>query len=330
MTKSAQKHQDQLKNLILTGVVAGLTFTLLLLAVLPFVAGKETVENVLPTYETVSEESEAASGSLACASWQNVKINGCTLADYNKGAAHCTTNKPNVILNLKSANADTVAYKEFTDANSTYCENAKPDSESWDGWTVKKISSSANLPVDLSNVLKAGDRKFCVRFFNSKSWVQSYDNPNSEGAMCGATIKYRPASTGAISPAVNLKCDSWTSVKINNCTLAEWNNSGSSACTTNSNNVTLNLSPDKAATHYRYKFAGYNNDCVKQNLTQSTWTAIPTNKKVSLALPSNKALRKICVQYSAVQKDVMTGAEAGRSTSPICGASIRQGLVRDQ
>ena len=64
-----------LKNIILTGVVAGLSFTLLLLAILPFVAGKE-FRNIFPTFQPVSEESSAATAVVA-----KVSTNGISYFD---------------------------------------------------------------------------------------------------------------------------------------------------------------------------------------------------------------------------------------------------------
>ncbi len=59
MKKNANSPKEMLKNMILTGVVAGLSFVLLLLAILPFIAGKE-FRKVFPTFSSVSEQTHAA------------------------------------------------------------------------------------------------------------------------------------------------------------------------------------------------------------------------------------------------------------------------------
>ncbi|MDQ5981943.1 MAG: hypothetical protein QG570_708, partial [Patescibacteria group bacterium] len=62
MKKTPSPSKEMLKDIILTGVVAGLSFTLLLLAILPFVGGKQ-FRNIFPTFNSVSDESEAATPS---------------------------------------------------------------------------------------------------------------------------------------------------------------------------------------------------------------------------------------------------------------------------
>ncbi len=59
MKKHPSPSKEMLKSIILTGVVAGLSFVLFLLAILPFVAGKE-FRNVFPTFQPVREKTDAA------------------------------------------------------------------------------------------------------------------------------------------------------------------------------------------------------------------------------------------------------------------------------
>ncbi|MDQ5981348.1 MAG: hypothetical protein QG570_95 [Patescibacteria group bacterium] len=84
MKKTSSPSKGILKNIILTGIVAALSFTLLLIAILPFIDG-EDFQNPFPTFQPVSQKSSAATTVVAQVSSNGINYYNSVSTTKNVG-----------------------------------------------------------------------------------------------------------------------------------------------------------------------------------------------------------------------------------------------------
>ena len=192
-----------------------LTAIIILLAMVPFVLPAGSL-SFLPTFEPVTKNTSAA-GTIQCASWSSVNLNGCTWEMFktNPKNPKCITASRVVNLNLKATGATSVRWKEVPAA--TYCT---------DPTVVKAVALAPSSAYATSKKItipstNAGDKKICVQF---------YGNGGSKSPICGGIINYNPTtSTNPISeylPSSNIRACSRVAKSGKEINLATYNLGG--------------------------------------------------------------------------------------------------------
>lgn len=185
MKKPVHSQKEVLKSIILSGIIAGLTFTLILLAIIPFMSGKNS-NSIFPTFKTISDPSNAATARLACTSWENVKINNCTLEEWNKGALAntvCNIIKPlRVSASLNSEGANQYRYKLVPLTSDCVKENLT--AQSWMSFTSPR-NMSVTVPQQTTGQFVSG-AKLCVQYRRNSTTATSAMSP-----ICEASIRFK-------------------------------------------------------------------------------------------------------------------------------------------
>lgn len=185
MKKPVHSQEEVLKTIILTGIIAGLTFTLLVIATIPFIGGKNS-RLFFPTFKAISEPSNAATARLACTSWENVKINNCTLAEWNKGEMAntvCNIIKPlRVSASLNSEGANQYRYKLVPLASDCVKENLT--AQPWMSFRSPR-NMSVSVPQQATGQFVSG-AKLCVQYRRNATTATSAMSP-----ICEASIRFK-------------------------------------------------------------------------------------------------------------------------------------------
>ncbi len=278
------------------GEMGRLVLLALPLTLMGFYLGLERV-GLLPTPQTT----QAASG-LRCESWKSVKINGCSWEEYSQvpRPAKCITSSKKVTLNLDPpAGATRLMWAEVNPE--IYCNETV--SVAWQQAMIQ--GKTATIEMQPGSL---GERKVCMYFIS--------DSQNKTSGQCGAIIDYQP-----VLPT-SLTCNSWESVNMNGCTLANWNKSPRpSACITNRTAIPVRLT-SRGATHYRYAFVPASKNCSTVDLSgypANRITSATVNLQASNCTKDNAAgcngrmsgERKLCVQFFN-----------NSAKSPVCGGMI--------
>ncbi|MDQ5981347.1 MAG: hypothetical protein QG570_94 [Patescibacteria group bacterium] len=116
MKTNANLPKEMLKNIILTGVVAVLSFTLLLVAILPFIGGKE-LRKIFPTFTSISQETNAATPSPFTVSVSKDKVNFSSSILIPVGSPYYLKTNPvyNGYLEVKLVGSSTTSKWNATD-----------------------------------------------------------------------------------------------------------------------------------------------------------------------------------------------------------------------
>ncbi len=263
-------------------------FGRLVLAVIPLVVlgmymGMQEV-GLIPSLKV----SNAAEASM-CKSWESVRINDCGSDEFGSlpRDAKCISRTNEVELKLNPPlEAKKIMWAEV-DAETSCNQLGQAD---WNLSEIKHRSVTASLEKN-----KIGERKICVYYIGD----------NGLSNKCGAMIDYQPVVPTSLS------CDSWESVRIERCSLNDWNSAKRpNRCVTNKEKVAVRLK-SPGAVYYRYAFVPVSQNCSTVNLDGYRLNSINDNQ-ISIDNREEQGERKVCVQFLN-----------NSAKSPVCGAQIQ-------
>ncbi len=231
--------------------------------------------------------SNAAEANM-CKSWESVTINDCEEEEFGSlpRDLECITRTNEVELKLNPpVEAKKIMWAEV-DPETSCNQLGQAD------WYLSEIKNRT-VSVSLTKN-KIGERKICVYYIGD----------NGLSNKCGAMIDYQPVVPTTLS------CDSWESVRIERCSLNDWNKEKrSSRCVTNNEKVSMRLN-SPGAVYYRYAFVPVSQNCSTVNLDGYRLNSISDNM-VSIDKLEESGDRKVCVQFYN-----------NSAKSPVCGAAI--------